>query len=93
MGATDRKGRIENLKKELEVLEQEENLEKSLPENQRLADIIHDKLCRWNHTDGCGYFYESWNQPGASRSEYLQKANRILKVTDFETAKRIIELL
>jgi len=27
-----------------------------------LAEIHHKVHCTWNHTDGCGYFYESWEK-------------------------------
>lgn len=47
-----------------------------------LAIKLHDKLCRWNHTDGCAWHYaikngvHDWNED--SHKEYLRKANRIM---------------
>lgn len=30
----------------------------AMTEDQQLAMSLHDAFCRWNHTDGCGWFYE-----------------------------------
>ena len=51
--------RIEALKAELEKLEEEKrkNQENLTPE-QRFACILHENLCKTNHTDGCGWFFE-----------------------------------
>ena len=42
-----------------------------------LAELIHDITCRENHTDGCGWHYESWERPGTVRLEYLVRANEV----------------
>jgi hypothetical protein len=55
--------------------------------------LIHSKQSHWNHTDGCGYFYESWKNPGYSRLEYLKKANTMLGVVDFETAFKVLKAM
>lgn len=39
-----------------------------------LADWLHKKLCHNNHADGCGYFYENWNNPGTTRKEWRKRA-------------------
>lgn len=37
-------------------------------EIELLADEMHKMRCRWNHTDGCGYFYTEWpNRPMEDR--------------------------
>jgi hypothetical protein len=46
--------RMEELKKEIEVKEKEIQLF----EYREAAELAHDTLCRWNHTDGCGWEYE-----------------------------------
>ena len=53
------------------------------PINQRLAIMLHDKNCRHNHEDACGWYYEiasgnivNWN--GSSHNSWLEKANRII---------------
>jgi hypothetical protein len=78
--------------KKLDLLEQRNKLDK-LTKSQLLANIIHKKQCRWNHIDGCGWDYESWDNPGYSRLEYLKKAESMLKNTNFETAVIVINQL
>lgn len=87
---------VESIQKQLDELEvQKQKLLKELEETkkltpaQQLADILHSKQCRWNHEDGCGYYYESWSNPGNNRYEYLAKANAMLKDIDFETAVKV----
>lgn len=60
-----------------------------------LAALIHDKTCTWNHTDGCSWMYEKWDDEilGHAKSEYLKVARKILKITDVETAIKIIKCL
>ena len=46
-----------------------------------LAEALHDMLCRWNHTDGCGWFYETdektkWS--GYAHKAYLDKARKLM---------------
>ena len=81
---------LENQKKEIEY--KLDNIKKLAPEKQ-LAELLHSKQCHWNHTDGCGWYYESWDKPGHSRTEYLNTANNILKEVDFNTAVKVINLI
>ena len=46
----------------------------ALDPNRRLAVFLHDKFCRYNHTDGCGWDYEGadddvdcWTGPAHTR--------------------------
>ena len=56
-----------------------------LPEH-RLAITLHKNLCHHNHTDGCGWEYESdkngaqWT--GHAHSRYLLKARMVLSFCD-----------
>jgi hypothetical protein len=45
-----------------------------------------------NHTDGCGWHYESWSNLGtySSRLRYLEKAREILKDFTFEQAVKFV---
>ena len=58
-------GSIEELKKQ--IAEYEHKLEQAnrqlilLNESTGLATKLHDLLCKFNHTDGCGWFYEFSN--------------------------------
>lgn len=79
-------------KKRLDLLEQKNKLDK-LTTSQLLANLIHKKQCHFNHIDVCGWEHETWDNPGYSRSEYLKKAESILKTTDFGTAVIVINQL
>ena len=60
---------------------------------RNLATIIHNQTCHHNHTDQCGWHYgwEEFNLQG--RDRYLEKAKKILMLTDYETAATIISYL
>ena len=81
--------KIAEAEKELKALREEQKL----PNNIKLATALHEIMCHYNHTDGCGWYYENWNVMGYIRMEYLKKANTILKVVDFETAMKVIDEL
>jgi len=46
-----------------------------------VADYIHHKTCNSNHIDGCSYNDESWDQAGASKLRYLERARKILELS------------
>lgn len=69
------------LQAEMERLDkQQRELEAMRPE-AKFAIALHSCLCRWNHTDGCGWHYEirdgvhDWN--AHAHSTYLAKAIRL----------------
>lgn len=68
---------------------------RGLTSAQKLATIIHDETCYHNHTDDCSWCYEDWNKKplGWAKSKYLKKAEKMLKITDYTTAKNIIDCL
>jgi hypothetical protein len=72
------------LASELDDLNAEEERLLSLSEDRRLAEALHSMQCRWNHTDGCGWFYEiqknvvNWN--GWAHAEYLKKAHKAMQM-------------
>jgi hypothetical protein len=83
---------------EAEYLKQKAELEKKLARStdiptieKEIAELLHSKLCHWNHTDGCNWFYDngSWNE--SSRQEYLKKAKNVLKIASADLIKEIIE--
>ncbi len=59
-------------------------LEKRLPHAQdnipitRLADRLHARGCGLNHIDQCGWEYESWDNIGPTREEWLKAAQEKL---------------
>jgi len=52
-------------------------------ETGQLAIFLHEKQCRWNHTDGCSWHYEIHNGvpdwSGHAHSKYWNIAAQILK--------------
>ena len=50
--------------------------------DKQLATELHSMLCQWNHTDGCGWFYEFSNKKdnwsGHAHGEYLKKAQSLI---------------
>jgi hypothetical protein len=91
----DNSEKIKKLEDELAQAKKEQVEFNALTEEQRLAEIIHSKMCHWNHTDGCGWFYDKWsdNRHNGYRVEYLNKAIAILKQVNFETAKLVVNNL
>jgi len=59
----------------------------------KLADVIHAKVCKWNHSDCCAYEYQSWDNIGTERSFYLDKAKSVLKIVSYDTAIKVIKCL
>lgn len=52
-------------------------------ETGQLAIFLHSKLCNWNHTDGCSWFYEierdgTVNWAGYGHAKYWEIAQTIL---------------
>jgi len=89
---------INEKQKELEKLKKEFQDLKSLGPEYMLAFSLHAKLCHYNHTDGCGWYYEihdgvhDWT--GGSHLSYLEKARKLLKTgVDPETILLVIDNL
>lgn len=52
-------------------------------EAQEIAIVLHGMQCNWNHTDGCGWFWEikggdvhEWT--GYTHKEFLKKAQKFI---------------
>ena len=72
--------------------------EELLPENQRMAILLHKNLCHCNHTDQCGWFYElngiehDWTK--WAHKDYLKKADRLIsKGIDIDVMKIVFECI
>ena len=83
---------IVQLKKKIEELEKCV----SVKTPHDLADLLHEKMCHYNHADGCGWHYEMKNGhhdwSGNAHHEYLKKAQRMLNVVnDPELIAQLIE--
>jgi hypothetical protein len=57
----------------------------SMTPEQKLAEALHDAVCTWNHTDGCGWYYETWKMERGVNSEH---ARYLKKVRDLDDALR-----
>ena len=82
--------KIRELEREKSKIQKEINRLHSLRPEIRLAEWLHEKLCIQNHTDGCGFWYESWEKPTYSRVEWFRKAVSMLRVSDEETIMNIM---
>ena len=58
-----------------------------------LAEYLHGKQCRWNHTDGCSWHYTTWDNPCSTRDSYLNKAYNMLAEVDIYTIKKVLKFL
>lgn len=50
----------------------------SMTPEKILAEKLHEKFCTWNHTDGCGWFYDRGDWTEHSRQSYLKQASSII---------------
>ena len=89
----DFKKEIKELEEKIEKLKRERDALEAMPDNQRLAELIHSRQCHAAHEDQCGWYYESWENMGYSRASYLDKANKMLEETTLEQAIIVIKNL
>jgi hypothetical protein len=91
--------KIAKLREEADKLERADAEFNALPAEYKLAIALHSTFCRWNHADGCGWFYEQkdgvddWN--GQSHTPYLTKARMVTAFCNRHsiTADAAIELM
>jgi hypothetical protein len=84
----------ERIDAEIKELQQKQSEFDALPEDKRLAELIHDKVCHWNHTDGCDWDYETWGGVNSTtRERYLEKARNILASVNYAEAIEVIKYL
>lgn len=75
---------LENLRRKKMI---EDEAAKLLTPDQKLAIELHNFMCTWNHTDGCGWHYEirgnvhSWDR-GSAHDNWLGKARKISAFCD-----------
>ena len=97
MNQTELDYKIQQAEKELAKLKAEKEQYDSMGQDQLLAIELHDTMCRHNHTDGCGWFYEisSGQHRWESREHtvWLQKATNLLRSYSMETVLDIAKRL
>lgn len=85
---------ISRLEKEIERLKKQKQEFESLAPDIQLAQILHTLLCKSDHTDHCGWQYESndkYFSPNTAKNAWLTKARNLL---DYRyTSDEIIEFL
>lgn len=91
--------KIREMESELEKLRNKQKYEDKLKADHPeffLADLIHSKICHWNHTDGCGYYYHDWTnyQESSDRHHYLSMARKILaSKISIDMAEKVISAI
>ncbi len=61
--STSIKHKISQLEQELLLTKKQFDKFKALTERQQIAYELHEKLCRSNHTDRCGWYYKDMLDP------------------------------
>lgn len=77
--------KIIELQNEIDKLEKTKSELKNLTPEQQIAEYLHEKTCRWNHTDGCSWHYETGNNKWSCgvHSEYLKRARLLYNHIQF----------
>jgi hypothetical protein len=60
---------------------------------QPVAEIAHNVMCGYNHTDGCGYLYENDNWSADCHVAWLRKVNNVLEKNSRLTLEHLKEML
>lgn len=73
---------IEKLQAELKEAQEAQKKFLEMPREQQVATILHDKKCQYNHTDGCGWYYEFVNKQeqwsAREHSNWVNKAMALM---------------
>lgn len=84
---SDLECKITALQDELEDLRRQKAIEDAenerLTPEQKLAVVMHEVMCHHNHTDGCGWYYETknrqhrWEGKGGAHDRWLGRAIKL----------------
>lgn len=77
----------------LKVLALKSKIHKIPADRREVAEMLHSKMCRYNHTDACGWYCDKGDWSEYSREEYLEKATKFLNLFTVEDIKKIVEIL
>ncbi len=63
-----------------------------MTEAQELAEALHAHLCSANHTDQCGWTYDTWEnqKPHSDRPRWLKRAQALMASHGFGAAMAMI---
>lgn len=89
---------IAKLQAKIDEIKEEQERIASLSPDKALAESLHNLQCTWNHTDGCGWFYEvsdtypggTWN--GYAHKRYLDSAKKVMALLPEFTHGQIISV-
>jgi hypothetical protein len=88
------KDQIKDLQEKIEAEERKEEKSAHIPKHHKeIAELIHSKMCRYNHTDGCSWRYDDGTWTEHSRKIYLHKAQVLANKYDKATLLEIINFL
>ena len=59
-------------------LEREEHIKKS--DLHKIAELLHDIMCKSNHIDQCDWDYGDWLNPKFAQKQYLERAQELIKL-------------
>lgn len=60
---------------------------------QHVATELHNMFCGRNHTDGCGWFYSTWDVLCLARNKWFEKARKSLDLVDGKTLLSLAVIL
>lgn len=83
---------IEELEREKDKIQAEHDELKSLTVEQRVAEYLHGQLCHENHTDGCSWYYEEWENVYKSYAHRDYLAQAMLMLEDY-TENEIMDFM
>lgn len=63
------------------------------PNIQKIADILHENLCDQEHTERCGWFYDSWENPHYDRNKWYKKAEKVSEKFNADQVKQMFDLI
>jgi hypothetical protein len=66
------------MEKEIAKLQEAEDHIATLPLNCRVVEMMHSLHCHLDHTAGCGYFYESWDDPKDCKKRLIKQADTLI---------------
>ena len=64
------------------------------PDTKEIANVLHKALCKWNHIDGCDWYYHHEDDfTPSTKKEYYVAAKELLKIVDKNTIVTMISIL
>lgn len=84
-------GAVFDARQALREAEGKEAAWSKISEAQRLAIVLHAKMCRVSHSDDCRWQLENqWHD--MKHAHYLAMAQKRLAVTDYQTNIQLLEI-